>query len=157
MTLAYSRGSKTITSPFLADEHALKQDKRLLHFTVVDVHQLTFQRERNRYKQLIRDVSIFNPKSWSRRWWGRWLHAAPCQVRTYASTHYHYKLFIEALIEEQSSTVLDSDSLHILVTTKPAKVVVKKDTPEHHVYIHVHSTQDKIPPISVWIPIFDSQ
>ena len=50
----------------------------------------------------------------------------------------------EALIEEQSSTVLDSDSLHILVTTKPAKVVVKKDTPEHHVYIHVHSTQDKI-------------
>ena len=44
---------------FFADEHALKQDKRLLHFTVVDVHQLTFQREHNRYTQLIRDFSKF--------------------------------------------------------------------------------------------------
>ena len=50
----------------------------------------------------------------------------------------------EALIEEQSSTDIDSDPLHILATTKPSKVVGKKDLPEHQVYIHVHSTQDKI-------------
>lgn len=50
----------------------------------------------------------------------------------------------EALIEEQSSTDIDSDPLHILATTKSSKVVGKKDLPEHQVYIHVHSTQDKI-------------
>ena len=45
------------------------------------------------------------------------------------------------MVEEQSSKDIDSDPLHILVTTE---VVVKKDTSEHQVYIHVHSTQDKI-------------
>ena len=50
----------------------------------------------------------------------------------------------ESLIEEQSSTEIDSDPLHILVTTKHSKVMVKKDTSELQVYIHVHSTQDKI-------------
>ena len=50
----------------------------------------------------------------------------------------------EALIEEQSSTHTYSDPLHISATTKPSKVVVKKDTPEqHHVNVHIHSKQDK--------------
>ena len=44
----------------------------------------------------------------------------------------------EALIEEQSSTNSYSDPLPISATTKPSKVVVKKDKPEQHqVYVHV--------------------
>ena len=50
----------------------------------------------------------------------------------------------EALIEEQSSTDSCSDPLHISATTKPSKVVAKKDTPEqHHVYVQNHPKQDK--------------
>ena len=50
----------------------------------------------------------------------------------------------EALIEEQSYTNSYSDPLHISATTKPSKVLVKKDTPEQHqVYVHIHSKQDK--------------
>ena len=50
----------------------------------------------------------------------------------------------EALIEEQSSTDSCSDPLHISATTKPSKVVLKKDTPEqHHVYVQDHPKQDK--------------
>ena len=51
----------------------------------------------------------------------------------------------EALTEEQSTcTNSYSDPLHISETTKPSKVVVKKDTPEQHqVYIHIHSKQDE--------------
>ena len=50
----------------------------------------------------------------------------------------------EALIEEQSYTNSYSDPLHISATTKPSKVLVKKDTPEQHqVYVHIHSKQKK--------------
>ncbi|XP_015760629.1 PREDICTED: uncharacterized protein LOC107339813 isoform X5 [Acropora digitifera] len=50
----------------------------------------------------------------------------------------------EAFIEEQSSTNSYCDPLHISATTKPSKVVVKKDTPEEHkVNVHIHSKQDK--------------
>ena len=50
----------------------------------------------------------------------------------------------EALIEEQSSTDSCSDPLYISATTKPSKVVAKKDTPEqHHVYVQDHPKQDK--------------
>ncbi|XP_067019316.1 uncharacterized protein [Acropora muricata] len=50
----------------------------------------------------------------------------------------------EALIEEQSYTNSYSDPLHISATTKPSKVLVKKDTPEQHqVYVHIHSKQEK--------------
>ena len=50
----------------------------------------------------------------------------------------------EALIEEQSSTDSCSDPLYISATTKPSKVVAKKDTPEQHlVYVHIHPKQDK--------------
>ena len=38
----------------------------------------------------------------------------------------------ESLIEEQSSTDINSDPLHISTTTKPSKVVVKKDTPKNN-------------------------
>ena len=49
----------------------------------------------------------------------------------------------EALIE-QSCTNSYSDPLHISATTKPSKVLVKKDTPEQHqVYVHIHSKEDK--------------
>ena len=50
----------------------------------------------------------------------------------------------EALIEEQSSTDSCSDPLYISATTKPLKVVPKKDTPEQHqVYVHIHPKQYK--------------
>ena len=50
----------------------------------------------------------------------------------------------EALIEEQSYTNSYSDPLHISATTKPSKVLVKKDTPEQHqVHVHIHSKKDK--------------
>ncbi|XP_015760621.1 PREDICTED: uncharacterized protein LOC107339811 isoform X2 [Acropora digitifera] len=49
----------------------------------------------------------------------------------------------EALIEEQSSTNSYSDPLHISATTEPSKVVVKKDTEQHQVYVHIHSRQDE--------------
>ena len=50
----------------------------------------------------------------------------------------------EALIEEQSCTNSYCDPLHISATTKPSKVVVKKDTPEQHqVYAQIYSKQDK--------------
>ena len=50
----------------------------------------------------------------------------------------------EALIEEQSYTNSYSDPLHISATTKPLKVLVKKDIPEQHqVYVHIHSKQEK--------------
>ena len=45
--------------------------------------------------------------------------------------------------EEQSSTNSYSDPLHISATTKPSKVVVKKDTEPHQVYVHIHSKKDK--------------
>ena len=49
----------------------------------------------------------------------------------------------EALIEEQSYTNSYSDLLHISATTKPSKVLVKKDAPEQHqVYVHIHSKQE---------------
>ena len=50
----------------------------------------------------------------------------------------------EAFIKEKSSTHSYSAPLYISPTTKASKVVVKKDTPEqNHVYIHIHSQQDK--------------
>ncbi|XP_044179343.1 uncharacterized protein LOC114955620 isoform X2 [Acropora millepora] len=50
----------------------------------------------------------------------------------------------EALIEKQSYTNSYSDPLHISATTKPSKVLAKKDTPEQHqVYVHIHSKQEK--------------
>ena len=50
----------------------------------------------------------------------------------------------EALNEEQSSTTSYSDPLHISATTKPSKVVLKKNTPEQHqVYVHIHPKQSK--------------
>ena len=45
----------------------------------------------------------------------------------------------EGLIEEQASTKSYSDPLHISATTKPSKVVVKKDTSEQHqVYAQIY-------------------
>ena len=44
--------------------------------------------------------------------------------------------------KEQSSTNNYSDPLHISATTKPSKVVAKKDTEPHQVYVHIHSKQD---------------
>ena len=49
----------------------------------------------------------------------------------------------EALIEEQSSTNSYPDPLHISATTKPSKVLAKKDTQQHQVYVHIHSKQEK--------------
>ena len=50
----------------------------------------------------------------------------------------------ESSTEEQSSTNSYSDPLRISTTTKPSKVVVKKDTTEQHqVYVHIHSKQDE--------------
>ena len=50
----------------------------------------------------------------------------------------------EVLIEEQSSRKRDPDPLHNSATTKPSKVLAKKDTPEQHqVYVHIHSKQEK--------------
>ena len=50
----------------------------------------------------------------------------------------------ESFIREQSSTHSYSAPLYISPTIKPSKVVVKKDTQEQlHVYIHIHSKQDK--------------
>ena len=50
----------------------------------------------------------------------------------------------ESFTEEQSSTNSYSDPLRISATTKPSKVVVKKDTPgEHQVYAQIHSKQAK--------------
>ena len=50
----------------------------------------------------------------------------------------------QALIEEQSCTSSHSDPLHISATTKPSKVLVKKDTAEQHqVYVDIHSKQEK--------------
>ena len=50
----------------------------------------------------------------------------------------------EALIEEQSSKNSCSDPLRISATTKPSKVVLKKDTREQHqVNVRIHSKQDK--------------
>ena len=50
----------------------------------------------------------------------------------------------ELLTEEESSTNSYSDPLRISETAKHSKVVVKKDTLEqHHVYIHIHSKEDK--------------
>ena len=47
-------------------------------------------------------------------------------------------------MKEQSRTDSYSAPLYISSTTKPSKVVVKKDTPkQHHVYVHIHSKQDK--------------
>ena len=49
-----------------------------------------------------------------------------------------------SLIEEESSTNSYSDPLHISATTRPSKVVVKKDTPgQHQVYAQIHSKQAK--------------
>ena len=50
----------------------------------------------------------------------------------------------EAFIKEQSSAYSYSVPFCISSTTKPSKVVVKKDPREkHHVYVHIHSNQDK--------------
>ena len=50
----------------------------------------------------------------------------------------------EAFIKEQSSTNSYSGPLHIFTTTKPSKVVAKKDSQEqYHVCIHIHSKPDK--------------
>ena len=50
----------------------------------------------------------------------------------------------QSLIEEESSTNSYSDPLHISATTRPSKVVVKKDTPlQHQVYAQIHSKQTK--------------
>ena len=50
----------------------------------------------------------------------------------------------EVLIDEQSSTDSCSDPSYISSTTKPSKVVAKKDTPERNqVYVHIHPKQDK--------------
>ena len=50
----------------------------------------------------------------------------------------------QSLIEEESSTNSYSDPLHISATTRPSKVVVKKDTPgQQQVYAQIHSKQDK--------------
>ena len=50
----------------------------------------------------------------------------------------------EELNEEQYSTTSYSDPMHISLTTKPSKVVVKKNTSEQHqVYVHIQSKQDK--------------
>ena len=49
----------------------------------------------------------------------------------------------EAFIKEQSSTDSYSGPLHISTTTKPSKVVAKKDSQEqHHVCIHINSKPD---------------
>ena len=45
--------------------------------------------------------------------------------------------------EEQPSTNSYSEPLHISATTKPSKVVAKKDTEPHQVYVDIHSKQDK--------------
>lgn len=47
-------------------------------------------------------------------------------------------------MKEQSRTDRYSAPLYISSTTKPSKVVVKKHTPEHHGYVHIHSKQDKV-------------
>ena len=49
-----------------------------------------------------------------------------------------------SLIEEESSTSSYADPLHISATTRPSKVVVKKDTPrQHQVYAQIHLKQTK--------------
>ena len=50
----------------------------------------------------------------------------------------------EVFMKEQSRTDRYSAPLCISSTTKPSKVVVKKHTPEHHGYVHIHSKQDKV-------------
>ena len=49
-----------------------------------------------------------------------------------------------SLIEEESITSSYADPLHISATTRPSKVVVKKDTPgQHQVYAQIHSKRTK--------------